>query len=195
MTTTDGLRRRLGALRHEGAAATGHPWATKWVHWAAAALLAFAAIDNGDVTGALTNPGAMRFEVGVGLAVAVAYGALWLIARGPGGGTRLPVTAPRWERLLALLVHRGTYLAIAGVLLTGFGMGWLASGDLAVNAAGTRVMHMTTRFALLRDAHEVAAGLLGWLFAAHLAGALWHWLVRRDGVARSISPVHRAGAA
>ena len=192
MMTTDRLRLRLAALRHDGTRAVGHHWATRWVHGAAAALLAFAAIENGDVTGALTNPDAMRFEVAVGLAVTVAYGALWLIARGPGGGSRMPADATRWERWLAALVHQGIYLAIAGVLLTGFGMGWLASGDVVVNAAGTRVVDLTSRFSLIRDTHEVMAGLLGWLFAAHLAGALWHRLVRGDGVLGSISPFRRA---
>lgn len=175
-----------GAWRHDGAMANKHTWVTKWVHWLAAALLLFAVITNGDVTGALFRPSAMQFEVYVGLAMSVCYGFLWLWSRGPGGGTRLPLTAPKWESLLSRGVHTGLYLSIAAILLTGFAMAYLAPTDLIVNGPAEQILDMTSRFSFARDAHEFFAGLLGWLFAAHFAGALWHWFVRRDGVMESI---------
>jgi cytochrome b561 len=169
--------------------ATRHTWATRWVHWAAAALLLFAFVTNGDVTGALFSPSAMQFEVYVGLIMAAFYGFLWLWMRGPGGGTRLPSQAPGWERLLSKIVHHGIYISIAAILLTGFAMAYLAPTDLVVNASAERIVDMSWRFSLARNAHEFFAGLLGWLFGAHFAGALWHWYVRRDGVMQSISPL------
>jgi cytochrome b561 len=181
------LQSLIQPFQHRGDSARPHTWTTRWVHWAAAALLLFAAVTNGDVTGALFNPGAMRFEVYVGIAMAVFYGFLWLWAKGPGGGSRLPAKAPGWERLLAKIVHYGIYLSIAAILLTGFAMAFLAPSDLVVNAAAEQIVSMFDRFSFARDAHEFAAGLLGWLFGAHFAGALWHWFVRRDGVMQAMS--------
>jgi cytochrome b561 len=178
----------IGKFSHHGVQAPTHRWQTKWVHWLAAALLLFAVVTNGDVTGALFSPGAMRFETGVGLVMAVFYGGLWLWVRGPGGGTRLPARAPTWEKRLAGLVHTGIYLSIAAILLTGFAMAYFAPTDLVVNAPAERIVSMSGRFAFARDAHEFAAGLLGWLFGAHVAGALWHLVVRQDGVTQAIAP-------
>lgn len=176
-------------FQHRSESAERHSWTTRWVHWLAAALLLFAAVTNGDVTGALFSPGAMRFEVYVGVVVAAFYGFLWLWTKGPGGGSRLPQTAPAWERRLSKVVHYGIYLSIAAILLTGFAMAYLAPTDLVVNAAAERIVDMSWQFSFARDAHEFASGLLGWLFGAHFAGALWHWIVRRDGVMQAISVV------
>jgi cytochrome b561 len=172
---------------HHGAMATGHGWTTRWVHWVAAALLLFAVITNGDVTDALVRPSAMQFETYVGIALAVVYGGLWLWLRGPGKGSRLPAASPSWERRLAGLVHNGIYLSIVLILLSGFAMAYLAGTDITLNAAGTRVAHLTARFANIRDFHEFSVGLMGWLFGAHFAGALWHLLVRRDGVMQAMA--------
>jgi cytochrome b561 len=180
------LNRFRQIWQHKGAMATSHSWATKWVHWLAAAVLLFAVVTNGDVTGALFSPSAMQFEVYVGLTLAVVYGFLWLWTKSLGGGTRLPAQAPAWEHLLSRIVHYGLYLTITAILLTGFAMAYLAPTDLVVNAPTARILQMTTRFSIMRDAHEFFAGLLGWLFGAHFAGALWHWFVRRDGVMESI---------
>jgi cytochrome b561 len=178
----------LRSLTHPGPPAPAHRGQTKWVHWLAAALLLFAVVTNGDVTGALFSPVAMRFETIVGVVMAVFYGGLWLWLRGPGGGSRLPARSPMWERRLAGLVHTGMYLSIAAILLTGFAMAWLAPTDLVVNAAAGRIIHMSGLFSFVREAHEFAAGLLGWLFGAHLAGALWHLIARQDGVTQAIVP-------
>jgi cytochrome b561 len=172
---------------HGGAMATQHNGATRWVHGVAAALLLFAVVTNGDVTDALVRPSAMQFETIVGIVLGAVYGGLWLWLRGPGKGSRLPTTAPPWERRLAGLVHNGIYLSIVLILLTGFAMAYLAGTDITLNAAGTRVAHLTARFANIRDAHEFSVGLMGWLFGAHFAGALWHLLVRRDGVMQAMA--------
>ena len=66
-------------------------------------------------------------------------------------------------------------------------MAYLAPSDLIVNADAERILDMTTRFSIARDAHEFFAGLIGWLFGAHLMGALWHRFVRRNGVMQSMS--------
>ena len=48
----DTLKRFLGSLRYGGGQAAGHHWSTKWVHWTAAALLAYAGNINGEAVGA-----------------------------------------------------------------------------------------------------------------------------------------------
>jgi cytochrome b561 len=185
------IRSLLTALRFKGAQAAPHGWPTKWVHWAAALLLLFAAVTNGDVTGALFSPISMRFEVGVGIALSVLYGSLWLWARGPGGGTRLPEQSPTWEKWAAKLVHNGLYLTIAAILATGFAMAWLAPSNVSVDAASEVILRMSPQFSFIRDTHEALSALLGWLFAAHFAGALWHKFIRQDGVLQSISLLRR----
>jgi cytochrome b561 len=180
-----------GEMRHKGEQAKAHSWSTKWVHWAAAGLLAFGAIANGDVTGALFSPAAMQTEVFVGIGIAALYGYLWFWVRGPGGGSRLPSDAPRWERMLAKIVHLTIYGSIAAVLASGFGMAWLAPTDLVVDAKAHRILDMTSTFSFIRDFHEFTSGVLGWAFGLHLCGALWHRIVRRDGVMQSISVLKR----
>jgi cytochrome b561 len=181
------LKAIADALAHGGAHAKAHTWATKWVHWAAAGFLAFGAIANGDVTDALFSPAAMHTEVYAGIAIAALYGYLWFWVRGSGGGSRLPGEAPRWERMLAKIVHMTIYGSIAAVLLTGFGMAYLAPTDLVVDAAAHRILDMTPTFSFIRETHEFVAGVLGVAFGLHLTGALWHRIVRRDGVMQSIS--------
>lgn len=91
--------------------------------------------------------------------MSVFYGFLWLWARGPAGGTRLPADAPGSERVLFKLVHSGLYLSTVAILLTGFAMPFLAPTDLVVNAQAEQILDMTFRFSFARVAHEFFAGL------------------------------------
>lgn len=181
-------------MKHKGVEAAPHTWLTRWVHWTAAGLLVFAAIANGKATDALFRPAAMQTEVFVGVGIAALFGFLWFWVRGPGGGSRLPADAPGWERKLAKLVHLTIYGAIAAVLLTGFGMAWLAPTSLAVDVPAHRILSMTLAFSVTRRLHEFAFGVLVLAFALHLCGALWHRVVRRDGVMQSISLLLRGKA-
>lgn len=183
----DSLTRILGSLRYRGGQTAGHHWSTKWVHWAAAALLAYAGIINGEVSGALYSASAMQTTTIVGIVMAALYAYLWFWVRGPGRGSRLLADAPSWERWLANTVHVGLYLGIAAALLSGFAMAYWASTDLVVFAPAHRILQMSARFDAMRDFHAFSAGVVGWLFGLHLVGALWHRIVRRDGVMQSIS--------
>jgi cytochrome b561 len=188
---TEKFTQIMEPMKHKGAQATSHHWSTKWVHWVAAALLAFGAIANGDVTGALFSHSAMMTETLVGVAIAVLYTFLWFSVRRKGDGSRLPSNAPKWERLLAKVVHLSIYGSIAAVLLSGFAMAYLAPTDIIVNAPAHEILQMSNRFSFVRDFHEFVSGVLGWAFGLHFVGALWHRVVRRDGVMQSISIVKR----
>ena len=147
----------------------------KLLHWGTAALLLFAFLDNGDVTGALRDPAAMRFEAWVGLTVALAFALRWAWMRWMNGGTsRLPADAPAWERWASRVAHNSLYFCVGLIVLTGLSipLAQAVGGRGLVGAAG--------------DVHEFVAGLTLWVIAAHVLAALWHKLVRRDGVWESI---------
>ena len=76
-----------------------HGRIAKVLHWATAALLLFAFIDNGDVTNAMNNPAAMRMEayLGLGIVAVFALRLVWM-RRFNAGASRLPASAPPWER-------------------------------------------------------------------------------------------------
>ncbi len=181
----------LGSMKHNGDQATGHTWSTKWVHWLAGGFLAYAGIINGKVVDALFSPSAMQTETIIGAVLAALYLYLWFWVRGLGGGSRLPNDAPRWERQLAKLVYMALYASIAAVLLSGFAMVYLAPTDVIVAAPIHQILHMTSRFAYIRVFHEFASGVLALAFGLHFVGALWHRIVRRDGVMQSISLLKR----
>ena len=181
------LQNLLTKMRYVGTPAAGHSWVTKWVHWSAIALLIFAAVKNGDASGALFHPAVMQQEVYVGLVLTGLYVFLWFWVRGPDGGTRLPITAPWWEQRLSRLVHVCIYVAIGAILFSGFAMAYFAASDVVVDARAEVVLNMSSRFSLLRGVHLAGLVILARLLALHLIGALWHRFVRHDGVMQSIS--------
>ena len=185
------LQNLLAKMRYVGTPAAGHSWVTKWVHWSAIALLIFAAIKNGDASGALFHPAVLHQEVYVGLVLTGLYGFLWFWVRGPDGGTRLPAKAPWWEQRLSRLVHVCIYVAIGTILLSGFAMAYFAASDVVVDAKAEVVLTMSPRFSFLRFVHLAGLVILARLLALHLVGALWHRFVRHDGVMQSISMFRR----
>ncbi len=156
-------------------AAKPHGVVAKILHWGTAALLLFAYLDNGDVTDALTNPAAMRMEAYLGLGVAAAFVLrfLWM-ARCNNGASRLPETAPKWEHVLSRLAHYALYLAVLAIVATGLLIPATQSwgGSVLLDAA--------------TNLHEFVTSATLFLIGAHIAAALWHRLVRRDGVWESI---------
>lgn len=178
-------------LRYVGIPAAGHSWLTRWVHWLAITLLIFAAVKNGDASGALFHPAVLHQEVYVGLVLSALYGFLWFWVRGPDDGTRLPADAPWWEKRLSRLVHVCIYVAVGAILLSGFAMAYFAASDVVIDAKAEVVLTMSPRFSYLRFVHLAGLLILARLLALHLVGALWHRLVRRDGVMQSISLFRR----
>ena len=185
------LQNLLSKMRYVGTPAAGHSWVTKWIHWSAIALLIFAAVKNGDASGALFHPAILHQEVYVGLVLTGLYVFLWFWVRGPDGGTRLPVAAPWWEQRLSRLVHICIYVAIATILLSGFAMAYFAASDVVVNAKAEVVLTMSSRFSFFCFVHLAGLVILARLLDLHLVGALWHRFVRHDGIMQSISIFRR----
>jgi cytochrome b561 len=152
-----------------------HGLVAKVLHWGTAGLLLFAYIQNGDVTNALRDPAAMRMEalLGLGIVAVFALRFLWM-QRWNGGATRLPASAPWWEQRLSRLAHYSLYLCVLAIVASGLLIAGAQSwgSPFLVDAAS--------------GVHEFIAGTTLFVIGGHVAAALWHKLVRRDGVWESI---------
>jgi cytochrome b561 len=102
----------------------------------------------------------------------------------------LPQTLPSWQRFAAHLVHAAFYALMIALPLIGWGM--LSAGQYPIVLYGALHLppilpHDAMLYAVLRRAHTVLAFLLFFLFLGHMAMALTHALVIRDGVFRSMA--------
>ncbi len=157
--------------------ASPHGFVTKGIHWLSAGLIGYGYLKGIDDVSQLADPAALQFEV----AFAAVLGALFLIrlfwTKTVGGATRLPQHAPRWEHFASRIVHWGLYAAVFGIVLTGFG---IAIGYTTPIFGGLFLGAMI-------GLHEVALTAMPLLLLTHIAGALWHKIVRRDGVLESMT--------
>jgi cytochrome b561 len=95
-----------------------------------------------------------------------------------------------WERTLSKVVHGSLYALMIAMPL----LGWTSSSALGFPVVWFGVLplpdlvprHTELGFALLR-AHQTLAWALIALLALHVAGALWHAVVRKDGVLRRMT--------
>lgn len=107
----------------------------------------------------------------------------------------LPLGTPRWERVIATVTHRAFYVLMIALPLTGWAMA--SGGDprrpldwfglfpipyLPVDRATAGLGH---------DAHGVLGTLMTALVALHIAAALRHHFVRRDGLLGRMLPPAR----
>jgi cytochrome b561 len=103
----------------------------------------------------------------------------------------LPADLPARQRRAALGSHWLLYALLLLMPLSGWAM-LSAAGYPVTLLAGIRLPpiapHDAALFAWLRGAHHWLALLLFATFLLHLAAALFHGLVRRDGVLASMAP-------
>jgi cytochrome b561 len=108
----------------------------------------------------------------------------------------LPCTVPSLQRLAAKVSHIVLYALMLVMPLVGWGM--LSAARYPVVLYGPARLppilpHDLTLYAALRELHTVLAYLLFATVLAHLGAALYHGLVRRDGVFGSMASwKHRA---
>lgn len=147
------------------------------LHWIIVVLVGLQFFTGGDmvelwraITG--TGPTIMSFAAQIGQAWHMASGltvlflaAILLLLRGRRGSPGLDGMQPRL-RALALWTHRAFYAVLIVLPMLG-----------SAAAAGV---------ATAATAHVVLTRVLLALIALHVIGALWHLVVRRDGVMRSI---------
>ncbi len=101
----------------------------------------------------------------------------------------LPVDLPGWQRFLATASHLLLYSLMFALPLVGWSM--LSAGAYPIVVFGSIHLppilpHDVALFAVLRTTHSLLAFLLFAVFLGHLGAALFHKLIRRDGVLKSM---------
>ena len=154
-----------------------HGFVTKGIHWLSAGLLGYGYLKGLDTVSQLADPTLFQFEV----TFALALGALFLLrliwTKRVAGSSRLPQDAPRWEHLASRAVHLGLYASVFAIILSGLG---IALGYATPMLGGLFLGAML-------DLHELSLAIVPLLLVAHVAGALWHKVLRRDAVLGSMT--------
>lgn len=154
-----------------------HGFVTKTIHWLSAALIGYGYFKGLDNVRQLEHPGVLQLEVGFALLLGTLFVIRLIWTKKVAGATRLPSAAPKWEHFASRAVHWGLYASVFGIVLSGLGI-----------ALGYSVPALSGLFmAVMIGLHEVTLTLMPLLLIAHIAGALWHKVVRRDGVLESMT--------
>jgi cytochrome b561 len=122
--------------------------------------------------------------------VILVLGLIRLVVRLIYGAPPLPASMPEPMKLAAHLSHLAFYLLMIGLPLIGWGM--LSAADYPVVVFGINLPHILPHsnglHTLLWNAHKLLALCFFALIVVHLAAALLHALVRRDGVFQAMAP-------
>jgi len=106
----------------------------------------------------------------------------------------LPGDTPRWQRCASWLSHWLLYALLLAMPLIGWSM-LSAAGHPIMLPGGIGLPPIVPRnlalFAWLRSAHHWLSLLLFAIILLHMAAALFHGLVRRDGVMSSMASLRR----
>ncbi len=154
-----------------------HGFVTKGIHWLSAGLIAYGYFKGLDNVRQLADPSLFAFEIGFALLLGAVFVLRLIWTKGVAGSTRLPETAPRWEHLASKAVHIGLYASVFGIVLSGLGIA------LAYATPALGGLFMGAMLGL----HEFTLTVMPLLLLAHIAGALWHKFVRKDGVMESMT--------
>ncbi|BCQ29483.1 cytochrome b/b6 domain-containing protein (plasmid) [Caballeronia sp. NK8] len=113
-----------------------------------------------------------------------------LVVRITRGAPPLPADMPAPMKLAAYLSHLAFYALMIALPLLGYGM--LSAADYPIVLLGVHVPsllpHSNALHTLLWNAHRFLALCFFALIVVHLAAALFHALVRRDGVFHAMAP-------
>ncbi len=154
-----------------------HGFVTRGIHWLSAGLLGYGYLKGLENVNQLADPALLQFEVMFALALGALFVVRLIWTKGVAGATRLPAEAPRWEHVASRAVHWGLYAGVFGIVLSGLGI-----------ALGYSVPFLSGLFlSAMIGLHEFALAALPVMLLAHIAGALWHKVVRRDRVLESMT--------
>lgn len=167
-------------------------FAARALHWLMAmAILAMLFIGVGMVsTVSALHSRLLDLHRPLGIAILL-LAAIRLAVRLRYGAPALPQDLPRWQQHAAQVSHVLLYLLMLAMPLVGWAM--LSAGGYPVVLGGGVVLpHIVPQsralYAFLRAAHTDLALLFFATFLVHFAAALFHALIRRDGVLRSMRP-------
>ena len=168
------------------------------LHWLIAALVVIVVSLGWAIGGAPRNTATRDYVLLLHCSVGLFILALMLFRAAWRWGHRAPPLPPStlgWERLLSRSTHFLLYLMLIGMPLAGY-LNAAANGH-AVSFFGLvsipPLMPENGRFSQIAIAVHLAGQYVVYLFVAlHVAGALRHGLVKRDGVLDRMLPVRRA---
>ncbi|AYQ86789.1 cytochrome b [Burkholderia gladioli] len=170
---------------------TGFNPLARLLHWLMAAMiLAMLFIGVGMVSSVSARHAvliAIHKPLGIAILVLVI---LRLVVRFSKRPPALPEDLPGWQRAAAHLSHWVLYALMIAMPLIGWAM--LSAGGYPVMLGGGVQLPALMgadpiAFAWLRNAHELLAFVLFATVVVHLAAALFHGLIRRDGVFGSMA--------
>ena len=113
----------------------------------------------------------------------------WRIVWRRRGGVHLPVADPGVAGAAAVVVHRVLYGLVIAVVLLGIASAWIR-GDTLFNWFTIPAFAPANRDLREQvvDLHGLAANILLAVAALHAAAAIWHHVIRKDGVLRRMWP-------
>ena len=177
-------------------------WLNGSVHWTSAVVLVYAFLINGETTGALVNPVAMRGEVKLGLVVGLIFliRFIWVRSARSGGGRWIGPSVRMPQSKIRRITDRGIYFGVAASVVSGLLIAYLRPGAELI----PEVRGFTTNSPALNatiDAHAFVSDALEWLCGFHAVYSLWHWLpkgtqwgrIAAGWVERAVSNAGRVG--
>ena len=169
----------------------GYGRVAKTFHWLVFALvfaqyvvaLAMPDIGRGTEPGTLIN---LHMSLGATILLVIVVRWLWRI----GHPVPLSTAGPHWERDVARITHALLYLLLAVNPI----LGWMnaSARDWKITIYGITLPHLVAPRARIGmvagDVHTFLAWTLLVLIGLHVAAALYHYLLRRDGVLQTMLP-------
>ncbi|SAI32841.1 cytochrome b561 family protein [Bordetella ansorpii] len=161
------------------------------LHWLMAAMIVAMLFIGVGMTASISERHAALVSIHLPLGIAVlVLACIRLAVRWRSPPPALPEGLPAWQRLAAHGSHLALYALMIAMPLIGWAM-QSAGGYPIVLGAGVQLPAIAPAdpvlFAWLRHAHRWLAYLFFATFLAHFAAALYHGLIRRDGVLRSMT--------
>ncbi len=182
----------MSGVDRAGGAPDRHDAFARLLHWGMAVLiLAMLFVGVAMVSSMTLRPSLLAWHRPIGIAL-LALAVLRLLHRLYRRTPALPADLPAWQRFAARASHVALYALMLAMPLIGWAM---------VSAAGNPVVlwgdvhlppiapHDAGFYSVLRTAHAWLARALLAVILLHVAAALHHAWVRRDGVFRSMAPV------
>ena len=129
-------------------------------------------------------------SIGLTLGVLIVLRLAWRLTHRPPA---LPASLPRWRQVAAPMLHRGLYVVMLAMPISGY-LGSVWSGR-AIRYFGLALPGWGAQDDALRNLcgqiHEAAAWLLIALFIGHVAAAIGH-VATHDGILRRMWPWARS---
>lgn len=163
----------------------------RWLHWIMAVLLLAMLFIGAGMVASVSERHAWLLNVHKPLGIALlALAVVRLCVRFSTRQPPLPAGLPAAQAFAAKASHWLLYGLMLALPLLGWAM-ISAAGDPVRLASGVQLPPLlaanAAAFAMLRKAHGYLAYLLFLTVLVHLAAALYHGLIRRDGVLRSMA--------